>query len=112
MPNTTPVHDQIRLELRRGTLTLAVLSALRQEQYGYTLRKTLADAGLAIEESALYPMLRRLEDQGLLASKWRTEGGRDKRFYRLSAAGVALLPRILDDWHELTRTLDGLFAGD
>jgi len=71
MPLDDDTFEKLRLELRRGSLVLAVLAALRTERYGYTLRKQLADAGLAIEEGALYPMLRRLETQGLLTSEWR-----------------------------------------
>src|SRR5262245_42949571 len=70
------VYDNLRLELRRGSLTVAVLAALRVEQYGYTLRKMLEDKGLSVEEGTLYPLLRRLETQGLLTSEWREE---DKR---------------------------------
>ena len=65
------VFENLRLELRRGCLILAVLAQLREEHYGYTLRKTLADHGIDIEESTLYPLLRRLETQGLLLSEWR-----------------------------------------
>ena len=68
---------------------LAVLAQLRVEHYGYTLRKALADDGLEIEESTLYPLLRRLETQGLLVSEWREEDKRNKRFYRLSKDGKA-----------------------
>ena len=82
------LFDSLRLELRRGCLILAVLAQLRVEHYGYTLRKALADEGLAIEESTLYPLLRRLETQGLLTSEWREEEKRNKRFYRLSAEGA------------------------
>ena len=81
------LFDSLRLELRRGSLTLAVLAQLRAEHYGYTLRKALADLGLDIDEGTLYPLLRRLESQELLTSEWREEGGRKKRFYRLSADG-------------------------
>ena len=63
--------DNLRLELRRGCLTIAVLAQLRTEHYGYALRKALADQGLDIDENTLYPLLRRLESQGLLASAWR-----------------------------------------
>ena len=83
------LFESLRLELRRGCLILAVLAQLRVEHYGYTLRKALADQGLAIEGSTLYPLLRRLETQGLLTSEWREEEKRNKRFYRLSEIGRA-----------------------
>lgn len=100
------VFENLRLELRRGSLTLAVLAALREERYGYTLRKALADLGLEIDEGALYPMLRRLESQGLLASEWREEERRNKRFYRLSPEGHAVLARLIDEWRAINGSLD------
>ena len=86
------------LELRRGCLVLAVLAQLQTEHYGYTLRKALADHGIAIDEGTLYPLLRRLETQGLLVSEWREEGKRNKRFYRLSPDGVPVLEHLLREW--------------
>jgi PadR family transcriptional regulator PadR len=97
--------ENLRLELRRGCLVVAVLAALRAEQYGYTLRKTLADHGLAIEESTLYPLLRRLEAQGLLASQWREEERRKKRFYRITEEGSQVLQRLLAEWKSIDTSL-------
>src|SRR6202161_1679672 len=85
----------LRHELRRGSLPLAVLAALRTEHYRYTLRKTLADHGMVIDEGTLYPLLRRLETQGLLVSQWREEDKRNKRFYRLSPDGKLILKQLL-----------------
>lgn len=99
------LFDSLRLELRRGCLILAVLAQLRVEHYGYTLRKALADQGLAIEESTLYPLLRRLETQGLLTSEWREEEKRNKRFYRLSAEGAAILELLLAEWNGINDSL-------
>ena len=65
------------------------MTQLRTERYGYTLRKALADDGLEIDEGTLYPLLRRLETQGLLSSQWREEDKRNKRFYRLSHGGAS-----------------------
>jgi PadR family transcriptional regulator PadR len=92
------VFENLRLELRRGSLILAVLAALRREQYGYTLRKTLTEHGMAVDEGTLYPLLRRLETQGLLVSEWREEDNRKKRFYRLSESGSEILARLIDEW--------------
>jgi PadR family transcriptional regulator PadR len=99
------LFDSLRLELRRGCLILAVLAQLRVEHYGYTLRKALADQGLAIEESTLYPLLRRLETQGLLTSEWREEERRNKRFYRVSAAGAVILEQLLAEWNGINDSL-------
>jgi PadR family transcriptional regulator, regulatory protein PadR len=97
--------DNLRLELRRGCLTLAVLAQLRQEHYGYTLRKALAARGMEIEESTLYPLLRRLESQGLLTSQWREEDKRNKRFYRLSPDGERILTQLLEEWQTLNNAI-------
>lgn len=97
--------ENLRLELRRGCLVLAVLAALRDEQYGYTLRKALAEQGMAIDEGTLYPLLRRLEAQGLLASEWREHEKRNKRFYRLSAEGAETLAQLLAEWDQLDGAL-------
>ena len=97
--------ENLRLELRRGCLVLAVLGALRVEHYGYTLRKELTGWGIAIDEGTLYPLLRRLETQGLLLSEWREEERRNKRFYRLSPDGVTTLDALAAEWRGLTASL-------
>src|SRR5579863_8289120 len=102
------VFENFRLELRRGCLTLAVLAQLRQEHYGYTLRKDLAERGLAIDESTLYPLLRRLETQGLLVSEWREEDKRNKRFYRLSSDGEQMLNQLLQEWNAINASIHNI----
>jgi len=102
------VFENLRLELRRGNLTLAVLGALTREQYGYTLRKTLMEHGMAIDEGTLYPLLRRLETQGLLASQWREEDKRKKRFYRLSPAGTEVFARLMVEWRGIGEAVNGI----
>ena len=99
------LFDTLRGELRRGCLILAVLGALRVEHYGYTLRKTLGDEGLEIDEGTLYPLLRRLEKQGLLSSEWRDEAKRNKRFYRLTARGESMLAHLLVEFESLSASL-------
>jgi PadR family transcriptional regulator PadR len=99
------LFENLRLELRRGCLVLAVLAQLRVEHYGYALRKALADQGMAIDENTLYPLLRRLETQGLLVSEWREEDKRNKRFYRLSSDGELILKQLLDEWHAINSSL-------
>ncbi len=100
------LFDTLRLELRRGSLALAVLAQLRSEHYGYTLRKALVDLGLDIDEGTLYPLLRRLETQELLTSEWREEGGRNKRFYKLSPDGRQILKQLLAEWKSINASLD------
>lgn len=102
----TDLYETMRLELRRGSLVLAVLARLRVEQYGYSLRVALAQDGLEMEESTLYPLLRRLEGQGLLVSEWREEEKRRKRFYRLSPEGEAVLGRLHAEWRRISDSLE------
>jgi PadR family transcriptional regulator, regulatory protein PadR len=100
--------DNLRLELRRGCLVLAVLAELRSEQYGYTLRKALSDQGVEIDEGTLYPLLRRLETQGLLVSEWREEDKRKKRFYRISREGKLVLRQLLVEWKNIGSSLESV----
>src|SRR5580700_11208671 len=100
------LFENLRLELRRGCLSVAVLLQLRTELYGYAIRKALTDQGLAIDENTLYPLLRRLESQGLLVSQWREEDKRNKRFYRLSPAGEAVLDSLLAEWRQMNSALE------
>jgi PadR family transcriptional regulator PadR len=105
------IFENLKLELRRGCLTLAVLTQLRAERYGYTLRKALAEDGLEIDEGTLYPLLRRLESQGLLVSQWREEDKRNKRFYRLSPQGEQILNQLLDEWQRIHTSLSKILQG-
>jgi len=97
--------ENLRLELRRGCLVLAVLVQLRQEHYGYTLKKALADRGLPVDEGTLYPLLRRLESQGLLASEWREEDKRQKRFYHLSPEGARIAALLVTEWQGINTSI-------
>jgi len=109
MSNGTSVEEifeNLRLELRRGCLTLAVLTQLKTERYGYTLRKALADDGLEIDEGTLYPLLRRLESQGLLISQWREQDKRNKRFYLLSSQGEEILHQLWGEWLRINTSLN------
>ena len=99
------LFENLRMELRRGSLIIAVLAQLREEHYGYALRKALADQGMEIEESTLYPLLRRLETQGLLESEWREEDKRNKRFYKLSKDGANILKQLLEEWNSMNLSL-------
>jgi PadR family transcriptional regulator PadR len=105
------LFENLRNELRRGSLVLAVLTQLRGEQYGYTLRKALAEHGMEIDEGTLYPLLRRLETQGLLVSEWREEEKRNKRFYRLSTEGKLILKQLLAEWKSIDASLSGILKG-
>lgn len=99
------LFHSLRLELRRGLLIVAVLAQLRAEHYGYTLRKDLVALGIEIDEGTLYPLLRRLETQGLLESEWREENNRKKRFYKLSRDGRAILKQLLAELEKINASL-------
>ncbi len=99
------IRENLRSEIRRGAIVLAVLAQLRLEHYGYSLRKSLAQQGLQIEEGTLYPLIRRLEKQGLLISSWREEDKRRKRFYRLSEEGLQIYQQLLEDWQEMNTSI-------
>ena len=105
---STDVLENLRLELRRGCLVLAVLAKLRSEYHGYALGKALTEGGLDIDENTLYPLLRRLESQKLLVSQWRVEDKRNKRFYRLSEEGEPVLERLLVEWRSINGAIETL----
>lgn len=110
MENDDIVRTHLQ-ELRRGTVVVASLTALERPGYGYGLLQTLAEHGFAVDANTLYPLLRRLEDQGLLTSEWNTEQSRPRKFYRTSDAGRALLHTLLDDLDAVRASLDSLTQG-
>ncbi len=99
------------VELRRGALVLAVLSQLRERQYGYSLRQALVEGGMPVEEGTLYPLLRRLEAQGLLASEWDTANAPPRRYYRLNTEGSRALVELAEAWRAQVEAIHG-FLGD
>ncbi|MES2673081.1 MAG: PadR family transcriptional regulator [Pseudomonadota bacterium] len=102
--------DKLRQELRRGVLVLAVLGSLKQAHYGYSLRKQLQDAGIDIDEGTLYPLIRRLADQGLLDSEWQQGDGRERRYYQLSSIGNTLLASLTSEWQSLNSNIAKLLG--
>ena len=101
----------MRMELRRGSLVFAVLLALQEEAYGYSLRKMLSSLGLEVDEGTLYPLIRRLESQELLTSRWSgpEETGRKKRYYQTSEKGRQLIEELKLEWNSLQESLNRLF---
>ncbi len=98
--------DNVILELRRGVIVMAVLSMLQEEQYGYSVLKLLSDQGLDVDQGTLYPLLRRLEGQGLLESHWSVEEARPRKYYSISTRGRELLPQIKKEWNTIVATMD------
>jgi DNA-binding PadR family transcriptional regulator len=109
MANTESLENVI-MELRRGIIVLAVLNQLGQEQYGYSLLKLLSDLGLEVDQGTLYPLLRRLESQGLLQSVWKLEEARPRRYYVISAEGKKALPQLKKEWAGIVAIMDRMLA--
>ena len=102
--------DNLIQELKRGLVSLAVLNLLREEQYGYSVLKQLSDLGLEIDQGSLYPLLRRLEAQNLLESRWRIEESRPRRYYVTSEQGLAALPRLREEWNRMVALMQPIVS--
>ena len=110
MDNDELIQNML-LELRRGILSLAVMSQLSKEQYGYSLLKALSDQGMEIDQSTLYPLLRRLESQGLLQSDWRiVDEARPRRYYVISPQGKAALTNLKKEWSAMAETMTKMLS--
>ena len=112
MSDTEDQISALRLELRRGIVVLAVLSQMDTARYGYSLIQQLAEKGLDIEEGTLYPLLRRLEKQGLLESKWDTGEARPRKYYHISPAGHDVLNTLSMDWFETVDVMRRILKGE
>ena len=106
------LNDNLLQEIRRGVVVLAALSQLHEPRYGYSLIDELAQRGLAIDQGTLYPLLRRLEEQGLLESSWNVEGARPRRYYALNPAGGQLLASLTLEWRQLTAIMQSILEKD
>lgn len=107
------MYEKLLLELRRGVLMLAVMSQLRDEQYGYSLKQSLDELGLEINEGTLYPLLRRLESQGLLISDWQVvDDTRPRRYYKMSPEGETIYANLTREWQELVGVMNQLLGMD
>jgi PadR family transcriptional regulator, regulatory protein PadR len=104
----TNTYTNLTQELRRGLLVLATLSQLKKEKYGYALISSLAERGLEIDQGTLYPLLRRLESQGLLTSAWNVDGSRPRRYYVINPAGLRVLEALSADWRNLIEVMEDL----
>lgn len=100
--------NKLRLELRRGVLILSVLASSKEPQYGYSLRRSLSDAGIEIDEGTLYPLIRRLAEQELLNSEWKNTDGRERRYYKLSEKGKEVLTQLTQDWQSLNQSISAI----
>ena len=110
MTQAGPITENLTQELRRGVLILAILSQLQDEHYGYDLRERLANQGLEVSEGTLYPLLRRLEAQGLLESRWQLGEGRPRRYYQTSHAGERALNDMNQEWNTQVAVLGKILS--
>ena len=96
------------LELRRGTVILCVLAKLRRPAYGYQLITDLAETGMPVEANTLYPLLRRLEAQGLLESTWNTEGAKPRKYYAATPFGLEALETLKGHWQTTAQNMNAI----
>jgi len=99
-------------ELRRGTIVLAVLSQLKKEMYGYSLVQILGEKGMPVEANTLYPLLRRLESQGLLQSSWETSGAKPRKYYAITEQGKTVYELLLTQWEKISFGMYDLLHGN
>ena len=109
--NHNDIVSGLALELRRGTLIILVLSQLKEPMYGYNLVKKLQDNGIPIEANTLYPLMRRLESQGLLQSEWETSEAKPRKYYKITDDGLIVLEKITDHWKAFSKNIDNLLEG-
>lgn len=104
--------DGLLQELRRGTLVICVLGLLTEPLYGYLLQQKLESAGMQVEQNTLYPLLRRLEKQGLLESSWEIEESRPRRYYRLNRDGYEMYQTLIASWRNLNTSVLGIIDAE
>lgn len=110
MPDNT-IHNILQ-ELKRGTLVMTVLLNLKDKEYGYSLINKMQEAGIQIEQNTLYPLLRRLEKQGLLSSLWDTTESRPRKYYIISEEGEKALGIILEEWNKMNASISLMLEED
>lgn len=110
MEDIESIVSSIALELRRGTIIISVLSQLKEPQYGYSLVQRLDEKGVAVDPGTLYPLLRRLEKQGLLSSNWEVDAARPRRYYVLNETGYSVFARLSEEWGNLVSTMQSLLG--
>lgn len=112
MGEVSEIVSSLMLELRRGTIVLSVLSQLREPQYGYTLVRNLEEKGFAIDTNTLYPLLRRLEKQGLLLSEWETDGSKPRKYYRRTELGNEVYEQLVTQWMDMSESIRKLLENE
>lgn len=108
---TNDILSGLILEIRRGTIVLSVLTKLQIPMYGYSLVSELSDSGISVEANTLYPLLRRLEGQGLLESEWETSGSKPRKYYKTTAIGREIQEKLKKNWLETVESMEKLWRG-
>ncbi len=109
---TKQILESMITELKRGTQIIMVLHALKTSQYGYSLLQKLEERGVHIEAGTLYPLLRRLDAQGLLESTWDITESRPRKYYQLNEDGIAILFKLKNIWLEIVNDMNFLYEED
>ncbi|WP_302279376.1 PadR family transcriptional regulator [Brachyspira pilosicoli] len=104
--NNDDLISSLVQELRRGTLIMVVLNQLKNEEYGYSLISKLKENGITIESNTLYPLLRRLENQGLLKSEWKTNEEKPRKYYLITEDGLKVLEKSKEHWREYSNAVN------
>lgn len=112
MSDMDTIIQNTHQEMKRGTLVLAVLTQMDQPQYGYSLIQALNEQGMTVDQNTLYPLMRRIEKQGLLESIWQVEGNRPRRYYKISDFGKKVRAELINDWKTLEKTMADLIGGE
>ncbi len=103
------IINSLSQELRRGTIVLCALCRLKEPKYGYSLVQDLEEQGMVVDPSTLYPLLRRLEKQGLLKSEWETSSGKPRKYYSMTMLGAEVYAGLKEQWEDMARGISGLF---
>lgn len=108
MTEVNKIIENLAQELKRGNLVLSVLLSVKETTYGYSLVKSLQEKGMDVDQNTLYPLLRRLEKQGMLISEWNTEGSRPRKYYIISQVGMEVLEELIKHWKSLYTKINTL----
>jgi PadR family transcriptional regulator PadR len=112
MESQEKIMQNLLQELKRGSLVLAVLLSTEKPEYGYSLVGLLQESGIDVEQNTLYPLLRRLEQQGLMESIWDTGESRPRKYYRITDYGRTVASELSGQWAVLVESMNRLINKD
>ena len=103
-----PEISNFETEMNRGFLSILVLALLEKDMYGYAMVRTIGNLGYEVEENTLYPLLRRLEKNCWIKSKWNVGKDRPRKFYAITDDGRDLRAELLGIWKKQDEILEHL----